>query len=127
MSALPSIADISRSYFVGADRPVCSSIARSALSHISRRSPPPLAVLPERNIRCIGILDPNNMISRIHVMNFASHAARHVGKKIDTGLSDVFQREIAPQWRVVLIPLQNIAKIPNPRGGERVQWSRGYS
>ena len=65
------------------------------------------------------MLDANDMITGIDVMDFTGHAARHVGQEIDAGLSHFFQREVSPQRRVVLVPLQNIAEIANAGRGER--------
>src|SRR3974377_1732266 len=61
------------------------------------------------------MLDANDVVAGIYMMDFASDAARHIRKKIDARLADIHERHIAPQRRVVMVPLQNIAKIADAR------------
>src|SRR5205814_1873110 len=62
----------------------------------------------------------DDMIAGVDVMNLSRHAAGQVGEQIDSGIADLVGRHVAPQWRIELRPLEDVAKIADARCCERL-------
>src|SRR5271156_2858185 len=94
----------------------------SALSVVRRLS----SVLrwTDIDIRRVGMLHADHVIAGIDVVDLAGDAARHVGEQIGAGLADLLDGDVAPQRRIVLVPLQNVAEVADARSGERLDRPR---
>ena len=49
------------------------------------------------NIRRVGVLHADNMITAIHMMHFTGNAAGKIGQQIKPGAAHFFNRHIAPE------------------------------
>ena len=72
----------------------------------------------EGKVRRFGVLHADHVIARIHVQDLAGDAPRHVGDEIGGRLADLLDGDGAPERRVVLVPLQNVAEIADAGGGQ---------
>jgi len=60
------------------------------------------------------------VIAGVDVVDLARDAARQVGQEIEPRRPHLLDRDGAAQGRVVLVPLEDVAEVGNPRGGERL-------
>ncbi len=63
------------------------------------------SLLPTMMSGASGLLHADDVVAGVHVMNLAGHAARQIGQEIDRGVADLFDRHVAAQRRVILVPL----------------------
>src|SRR5262249_46799327 len=61
----------------------------------------------------------------IDVMNLPGAAAREIAEEIPRGVADFLDRHAAPQWRVVLVPFEDVAEVTDPRRRQRLDRARG--
>src|SRR5262249_10902197 len=60
----------------------------------------------------------DHVITGIYVMDLASHGAAQIRKQIEPRIADLFDRHVAAQWCVELVPLQNETEIPDAGSGQ---------
>ena len=57
------------------------------------------------------MLHADDVVAGIDVQNLPGYAAGHRREQIDRALPDFVDRDGAPQWRVVLVPFQDVTEI----------------
>src|SRR5262249_17749084 len=83
-------------------------------------SPPSTSLLTDDDVGRLGVFHSDDVIAGIDVMNLASDAAREIGEKIHRGVADFLDRHAAPQRRVVLVPLEDVAEVTDARRRQRL-------
>src|SRR5207249_9055465 len=73
--------------------------------------------LHDRDVRGVDSLHPDHVVAAIDMMDLACDPRRKITQQVEASAADVFDRDVALQWRIELIPLQDIAKVTDPRGG----------
>src|SRR5262245_62701465 len=82
--------------------------------------PPSTSLLADNDVGRVGMLHPDDVIAGIDVMNLARDAAREIAEEIHRGVADFLDRHAAPERRVVLVPLEDVAEVTNPRRPHRL-------
>src|SRR5207245_7571077 len=75
----------------------------------------------ESHHRDVGSVDgfhADHVIAAIDMVDLAADPGGKIAQQVEAGAADIFDRDIALQWRVELVPLQDIAEIPDSRGGQ---------
>src|SRR2546423_11787953 len=76
--------------------------------------------LNDRDIRRVGALHADDMIAAIDVMDLAGDPGRQIAQQINASAADFLDRHVALQWRIELVPFEDVAEIANAGGGERL-------
>src|SRR5262249_22294325 len=87
--------------------------------------PSSISVLVDTDVGCVGVFHTDNVIAGIDVINLARHAAREIAEEIHRGVTDFFDRDAAPEWRVVLVPFEDVAEVADPRRRQRLYRTGG--
>src|SRR5262249_56285434 len=87
--------------------------------------PSSISLLADNDVGCVGMFHSDNVIAGIDVMNLARHAAREIAEEIHRGVTDFFDRDAAPEWRVVLVPFEDVAEVADPRRRQRLYRTGG--
>ena len=53
-------------------------------------------------------------------MDFARDSAAQVAQQVEGGTADLADRDVAPERRVILVPLQDIAEVADAAGRQRL-------
>src|SRR6185437_14048957 len=76
--------------------------------------------LNDRDVRRVDRLHADDVIAAIDVMDLAGDARAQRAQQIKAGAADLFERDVALQRRVVLVPFEDVAEIADARRGERL-------
>src|SRR5437763_3245124 len=73
----------------------------------------------DRDVRCVGALHADHVITAIDMMDFAANPGRQIAQQIKPGAADILDRDIALQRRIVLVPFQDVVEVADPGRSER--------
>src|SRR6266568_688200 len=76
--------------------------------------------LDDRNVGGVGAFHADDVIAAIDVMDFARDPGRQIAQQINPGAADILDRDVALQWRIELVPFEDVAEITDAAGGDRV-------
>src|SRR5207248_6963672 len=93
---------------------------------VPKALPAMTARLDDRNIRGVGAFHADDVIPAIDVMHLAGDPGRQIAQKINPGAADILDRDVALQWRIELVPFQDVVEIADAVGCQRAL-SRGRS
>src|SRR5262249_5358490 len=64
-------------------------------------------------------LEADHMIASIDMVHLAADPAGQIAQQVKPGAADILDRDVALQRRIVLVPLQDVVEIADPRRGQR--------
>src|SRR5437016_223091 len=76
--------------------------------------------LDDRNIRGVGAFHADDVIPAIDVMHLAGDPGRQIAQQINPGAADILDRDVALQWRIELVPFEDVAEIADAAGRDGV-------
>ena len=76
--------------------------------------PSSTSLFADNDVGRAGMFHADDVIAGIDVMNLTRDAAREIAEEIHRGVADFLDRHAAPQRRIVLVPFENVAKVPIP-------------
>src|SRR5437016_2414354 len=82
--------------------------------------PAMIARLDDRNIRGVGAFHADDVIPAIDVMHLAGDPGRQIAQQINPGAADILDRDVALQWRIELVPFEDVAEIADAAGRDGV-------
>src|ERR1044072_8630322 len=74
--------------------------------------------LDDRDVWGVGALHANDMVAAIDVMHLAGDPGRQIAKQVNAGPADLLDRDVALQWRIELVPFEDIAEVADTGGGQ---------
>src|SRR5262249_27531513 len=90
-----------------------------------RPVPSSTSLFADNDLGRVGRSHSDDVIAGIDVMNLTRDAAREIAEEIHRGVADFLDRHAAPQRRIVLVPLENVAKVADPGRRQRPDRTRG--
>src|SRR6266568_7774714 len=97
----------------------------SKCSPRQRRSGSDLLLLADDDVGGVGMLHADDVVAGIDVMDLAGDPAREVGEEVDRGVANLLDGDAAPERRIVLVPLENVAEVADACRCERLDRPRG--
>src|ERR1700723_2593163 len=87
---------------------------------VPKELPAIVAASHGRNVGCIDALHADDVIAAIDVVNLAGHPGRQIAQQVKPGAADILDRHVALQWRVELVPFEDVVEISDAVGRERL-------
>src|SRR3954469_3511267 len=76
--------------------------------------------LNDRDVGGVRALHADYVVAAIDVMHLAGDAGRQIAQQVNAGAADLLDRDVALQWRIELVPFEDVAEVADAGGGERL-------
>src|SRR5438067_7647522 len=76
--------------------------------------------LDDRDVGGVGTLHADDMVAAVDMMHLAGNPRRQIAQQINAGAADLLNRDVALQWRIELVPFEDVTEVADAGGGERL-------